>query len=164
LLYRHFGDFDAFVAEFVLDRFQQVAARAAALPERAGSGTVADNVTAAAGALSESNLLTLFSLVMLHPASIGKAASRRQNEARGSLLRRAFAEYLDAEKRLGRVTPDADTDALATALIATIHHLLLTHSRKHDPRRDLRRVITAVIAGITPRAERERRPTRRPAR
>jgi hypothetical protein len=101
---------------------------------------------------------------MLHPASIGKAASRRQNEARGSLLRRAFAEYLDAERRLGRVTRDADTDALATALIATIHHLLLTHSRKHDPRRDLRRVINAVIAGITPRAQRERRPTRRPAR
>jgi len=51
---------------------------------------------------------------MLHPASIGKAASRRQNEARGTLLRRAFAEYLDAEKRLGRVTRDTDTDALAT--------------------------------------------------
>jgi hypothetical protein len=68
------------------------------------------------------------------------------------------------ERRLGRVTRDADTDPLTTALIAIIHHLLLTHSRKRDPRRDLRRVIKAVIAGITPRAERERRLRRRPAR
>jgi AcrR family transcriptional regulator len=164
LLYRHFGDFDAFVAEFVLDRFQQVTARAAVLPEHAGNGTVANNITAAASALCQSNLLTLVSLVTLRPGSIGKAASRRLNQARGSVLRRAFAEYLDAEKRLGRVTPDTDTDALATALIATVHHLLLLQSRKEDLRRDLGRVVNALVAGITPCAEPDRRPKPRATR
>jgi hypothetical protein len=82
------------------------------------------------------------------------------------VLRRAFADYLAAEQRLGRVTPDADTDALATALIATIHHLLLllSHTRKADPRRELRRVINALVAGITPPAQPDRRPRRRAAR
>jgi AcrR family transcriptional regulator len=170
LLYRHFGDFDAFVAEFVLERFQQVSARAAALPGQAGSGTVAGNLAAAGGALFESNLLSLLSLVTLRPGSIGKGPRRRKNQTEGSVLRRAFADYLAAEQRLGRVTPDADTDALATALIATIHHLLLllllllSHTRKADPRRELRRVINALVAGITPPAQPDRRPRRRAAR
>jgi AcrR family transcriptional regulator len=166
LLYNYFGDFDEFVTEFVVDRFQRVTASAAPLSEHAGKGTVADHVTAAAEALFESNLLTLVSLVMLHPGSMRKPARGRQNEAGGGVLRRAFADYLDAEKRLGRVKPDADTEALATALIATIHHLLLTHGRhaKENPRRHLRRVINAVIAGITPPAEPDRRPTPRASR
>jgi hypothetical protein len=86
------------------------------------------------------------------------------SERGGSVLRRAVAEYLEAEKRLGRVRPDADTDALATALIATVHHLLLLHGRKEDPRRDLRRIVTELGAGITPRAEPDRRPRPRATR
>jgi AcrR family transcriptional regulator len=164
LLYRHFADFDTFVAEFVHDRFQRVAARAAALAKDAGSGSVADNLTAAAGALFESNLLTLLSLVTLRPGSIGKGASRRANQAAGSVLKGALADYLAAERSLGRVTPDADTDALATALVATIHHLLLTHSQRRDPRRELRRVVNAIVVGITPPAEPDRRQRRRAAK
>jgi AcrR family transcriptional regulator len=152
LLYNHFGDFDQFVTQFVLDRFRRAAASAPDLPERAGTRTVAGNITAAALMLFESNLLTLVSLVTIRPASIGNQASRRRGEPRVGMLRRAFVDYLDAEKELGRVIPDADTDALATAFIAIIHHLLVTHSRD-DPdvvRRRLRRVIKALIAGITP--------------
>ena len=154
LLYNHFGDFDHFVTELVLDRFRQTAARAADLPARAGRRSVADNVTSAALVLFDSNLLTLISLVTIRPASLSNRASERRDEARGGALKRAFVDYLDAEKNLGRVIPDADTEALATALVATIHHLLLTHSRddRDHVRRHLRRVIRALVAGIIPKA------------
>ena len=45
MLHRHFADFDAFLAEFVLDRVERLDARAAALREAAGTGTVAGNLT-----------------------------------------------------------------------------------------------------------------------
>src|ERR1051325_600340 len=55
VLHRHFADFDTFLAELVLDRAVQPEARAGALRDSAGSGTVAGNLTAA--------LVTLFSPV-----------------------------------------------------------------------------------------------------
>src|SRR5579859_8045892 len=45
VLHRHFADFDAFLAELVLDRIAGIDAQSAALRERAGTGTVADNLT-----------------------------------------------------------------------------------------------------------------------
>ena len=47
VLHRHFADFDAFLAELVLDRIGQIETQAAALRESAGTGTVAGNLTGA---------------------------------------------------------------------------------------------------------------------
>lgn len=47
VLHRHFADFDAFLAELVLDRIARIGGQAAALRESAGTGTVAGNLTAA---------------------------------------------------------------------------------------------------------------------
>src|SRR5512132_3307091 len=47
VLHRHFADFDAFMAELVLDRIGRIGAQAAALRESAGTGTVAVNLTGA---------------------------------------------------------------------------------------------------------------------
>ena len=47
VLHRHFADFDAFLAELVLDRIARIDAQAAALRESAGTGTVAGNLTGA---------------------------------------------------------------------------------------------------------------------
>ncbi len=41
VLHRHFADFDAFLAELVLDRIGRMDSQAAALREAAGTGTVA---------------------------------------------------------------------------------------------------------------------------
>src|SRR5882757_8131740 len=45
VLHRHFDDFDAFLAELVLDRVVRLDTHAAELRENVGSGTVTDNVT-----------------------------------------------------------------------------------------------------------------------
>src|ERR1039457_2528203 len=51
VLHRHFADFDAFLAELVLDRIGRIGEQAAALRESAGTGTVAGNLTGALTAL-----------------------------------------------------------------------------------------------------------------
>jgi AcrR family transcriptional regulator len=47
VLHRHFTDFDAFLADLVLDRAAQLETQARALRESAGTGTVANNLTSA---------------------------------------------------------------------------------------------------------------------
>src|SRR5438067_10276119 len=47
VLHRHFTDFDAFLAELVLDRAARIDDQAAALRAAAGTGAVADNLTRA---------------------------------------------------------------------------------------------------------------------
>jgi hypothetical protein len=44
---RHLADFDAFLAELVLDRIARLATQAAALRDSAGTGTVVGNLTGA---------------------------------------------------------------------------------------------------------------------
>jgi hypothetical protein len=39
-----------------------------------------------------------------------------------------FAGYLDAEKRLGRIKPGADTETLAFTLLGSLHHLFITQA------------------------------------
>src|SRR5919204_6261552 len=47
VLHRHFTDFDAFLADLVLDRAAQLETQANALRESAGTATVAGNLTSA---------------------------------------------------------------------------------------------------------------------
>jgi hypothetical protein len=51
VLHRHFRDLDQFLAAFTASRLAVIAQGAAALPGRAGSGTVAGNLTTATAAI-----------------------------------------------------------------------------------------------------------------
>src|SRR5579863_10287107 len=44
VLHRHFADFDAFLVELILDRAERTSARADAMREAAGTGTVVGNL------------------------------------------------------------------------------------------------------------------------
>jgi AcrR family transcriptional regulator len=148
VLHRHFADFDAFLAELVLDRIARLDAQSAALRGSAGTGTVAGNL---AGALTE-----LFGPVAV--AIVGLITFRYDLRAR---LRRArpgvgvpllteatamIAAYLGAERDLGRVAADADVDALAPMLIGAGH--LLFADRGADPSAEaVRRVVMTAIGG-----------------
>ena len=63
VLHRHFADFDAFLAELVLDRIARIDDQAAGLRESAGTGTVAGNLTGALMALFESVAVAIVGLV-----------------------------------------------------------------------------------------------------
>ncbi|MEU2717980.1 TetR/AcrR family transcriptional regulator [Streptomyces sp. NPDC007205] len=149
VLHRHFADFDAFLAELVLDRIGRIRARAAELRDRAGTGTVAGNLT--------ETLMTLFESVAV--AVAGLVISRDELRAR---LRQAtptgvpvlteatavIASYLTAERELGRLAADADVDTLAATLVGAGH--LLFADRKGTPpgTAALGRVVTTVLAGV----------------
>lgn len=152
VLHRHFTDFDAFLAEFVLDRIARMDAWGAALRDSAGTGTVAGNLTDA--------LMDLFGSVAT--AIITLVISRDELRAR---LRQAgltgipvaaeatamIAAYLTAECELGRIAVDADVDTLALTLIGAAH-LLFTDREGPPPTTEaVHEVVTTVTADVVQR-------------
>ncbi len=79
------------------------------------------------------------------------AVMEHDASSRGGLgdIERQFSDYLDAEKKLGRIGPEADTEALAFTLLGTAHHLIITR-RDHGPglRQQVRRIVAALVAGM----------------
>ena len=151
LLYNHFADLDGFLAELVLDRGRQAAAGVTQLRSRAGDGSVIANLTEAA--LSFGARVPIYaSLVRSRPA----LASRVRAAAPGAAsvlneIEAAFAAYLDTEKHLGRIAVDTDTETMALALIATVHHLVAT-DRAAGPElhKQVHRITATLLAGATP--------------
>lgn len=146
VLHRHFADFDAFLAELVLDRVGRVDAQAAALRDAAGSGTVVGNVADA--------LTDLFGTVAV--AIVGLITSRDELRARLREARPAgvpllveaaemLASYLAAERELGRVPADADVDVLAPTLIGAAHLLFADRTGTPPDAEAVRRTVAAVV-------------------
>ncbi|MFJ8780341.1 TetR/AcrR family transcriptional regulator [Streptomyces sp. NPDC102476] len=146
VLHRHFEDFDAFLADLVLDRIGRIEARSRALRESAGTGTVVDNLTAALTELFGTIALRIVGLVIARDA-----LRARLREARGGgvpVLREAtamVAGYLAAERDLGRVPADADVDLLAPALIGAAHLLFADTEGAMPGEEEVRRVVATVV-------------------
>jgi AcrR family transcriptional regulator len=152
VLHRHFTDFDAFLAELVLDRVGRMDDRTAALRESAGNGTVAGNLTGALRSLFESVALALVGLVAARDEL--RARLRRDLPAGVPVLTEAaimIASYLAAERDLGRIAPDADVDTLAAMLIGTTHLLYAGHDGTPPETEAVRKIVTTVLAGAVPR-------------
>jgi AcrR family transcriptional regulator len=150
VLHRHFADFDAFLAELVLDRIARLDDQAAALREAAeiGTGTVAGNLTGALMDLFGSVAVAIVALVTSRDAV--RARLRRTTRSAGvPLLTEAtavIAAYLAAERERGRVAADADVDTLALMLIGTGHLLFAGRPDGAPPEADaVRKVVTEVV-------------------
>lgn len=149
VLHKHFSDFDAFLAELVLDRIARLETQSTALRESAGTGTVAGNLTDALSELFGSVAVAMVGLVTSRDAL--RARLRQTTPTGVPMLTEAagmVAEYLAAEQELGRIAPDADVATLAPMLIGTGH--LLFADRKGDPPEPeaVRRAVSAAVAGI----------------
>jgi AcrR family transcriptional regulator len=150
MLHRHFRDLDAFLAEFAADRLQAITDSGADLPARAGHGTVTGNLTDALLTLFSSNALALMNLVATRP-ELGPAIEHATAAGSGSLgdVEEQFAAYLDAEKKLGRIAPDTDTQTYAFVLLGSVHHLAMTSPAGLPDLPDrIRRIVTALVAGM----------------
>jgi len=149
VLHRHFDDFDAFLAEFVLDRIHRMAPQAAALRESAGTGTVADNLTAALQALFSSVAVAIVPLITFRD---GLRARLRQTWPVGvPVLTEAatmLAAYLAAERDLGRIAADADVDTLAPTLIGAGHLLFADRNATPPEASAIHKMVTTVLAGV----------------
>jgi AcrR family transcriptional regulator len=149
VLHRHFTDFDAFLAEFVLDRIGRMDAQAAALLDAAGTGTVTANLAAA--------LTALYNSVAV--ATVGLVAARDGLRAR---LREAWpagvpvltegmvmiTSYLTAEQERGRIAADAEVDMLGPALLGGVHMLFVSRENVPPDPEAIGKVVTTVLAGV----------------
>ncbi|MFE3108280.1 TetR/AcrR family transcriptional regulator [Kitasatospora indigofera] len=151
VLHRHFADFDAFLAELVLDRTARIDGQAAALRARAGTGTVTGNLTEALGTLFESVAVAIVGLVISRDEL--RARLRPSVPAGVPLLAEAttmIAGYLAAEREAGRIAADADVDTLAPTLIGA-GHLLFAGAAGTPPESEaLRKTVATVLAGVLP--------------
>ena len=150
VLHRHFDDFDAFLAEFVLDRIGRMAPQAAALRESAGTGTVAGNLTGALTALFGSVAVAIVPLITFRDEL--RARLRQAWPAGVPVLTEAavmIASYLSAERELGRIAADADVDTLAPTLIGAGHLLFADRTTAPPEAGAVRKMVTTVIAGVT---------------
>jgi AcrR family transcriptional regulator len=124
VLHRHFADFDAFLADFALDRVAGIGDLADGLRARAGTGTVAGNLAAALAELFTPQVLALIRLVIARDEL--RARLRTATGSRLPLVSEStamVAGYLEAERDLGRIASAADIGTLAPTLIGAAHLL-----------------------------------------
>jgi AcrR family transcriptional regulator len=147
VLHRHFADFDAFLAELVLERVRQVDTQATALRESAGTGTVAGNLTAALTDLFGSVAVAIVALITFRDDL--RARLRQAGHAGVPVLAEATAMiacYLTAERDLGRIAADADIGLLAPTLIGAGHLLFADRKGALPEDAAVRAMVTTVLA------------------
>lgn len=149
VMHRHFADFDAFLAEFVLDRAGRMDPRAAALPGAAGAGTVAGNIAGALTALFSSAAVAIVALVDFRDDL--RARLRESWPAGVPVLTEAMeiiASYLAAERDLGRIAAGADIDTLSAVLMGAGHRLFADRTSAPPEAAAVARMVTAVVGGV----------------
>ena len=149
VLHKHFADFDAFLAELVLDRIGRMESEAAALRESAGTGTVEGNLTAALMSLFGSVAVAMVSLITFRDEL--RARLRETWPTGVPVLTEAvdmIAGYLAAERDLGRISADAEVGLLAPALIGAAHLLFADRTGSPPQPESVRRMVTTVLVSV----------------
>jgi AcrR family transcriptional regulator len=119
VLHRHFSDFDAFLAELVLDRAAQLETQASALRESVGTGTPADNLTTALTTLFGPVPVAIIPLITFRDELRARLRQARPEGGIAILAQAttAISAYLADERDLGRIAADADLDSLTLSLV-----------------------------------------------
>ena len=148
VLHRHFADFDSFLCELVLDCARRFETTGSSLLYAAGSGAVEKNVTDVLISLFDSVALGIVSLLIFRDDLLAKIRNVRPSGV--PLLTdaaSAVADYLRAERNIGRVGVDADIDVLAPTLIGAVHLLCADRSSRAPDPVEIRHVVATVMSG-----------------
>lgn len=123
VLYKHFEDLDDLLAAVVLEWFGGVAAALEGLVARAGTGTVAGNLVEGGRQFAGSPAPAVVALIQTRPGIMSRLLAALEAGRPGlPTIERAFAAYLEAEQKLGRVDASADPRAVAVTLVGALHH------------------------------------------
>jgi AcrR family transcriptional regulator len=147
VLHRHFADFDAFLAEFVLDRVHRL--DAGALRDAAGTGTVVDNVADALRTVFESVAVAIVPLVTFRDEL--RARLRDAWPAGVPVLTDAIeliASYLTAERDLGRISPAAEPQFLGPMLVGSAHLLYADRTGEKPSPEAVRKMVASALSGF----------------
>jgi AcrR family transcriptional regulator len=146
VLHRHFADFDAFLAELVLDRIRRLDAQGAVLRESVGQGSVVDNLTNTLTDLFSSVAVAIVSLTISRD---GLRARLREAVPTGvPILTDAghlVIDYLTAERDQGRIPAGTDVSTLALTLIGTTHMLFADRTGHQPSPAEVRKVVASVV-------------------
>jgi AcrR family transcriptional regulator len=153
VLHRHFEDFDGFLAELVLDRLARLERQAAALLDAAGAGTVLGNLADAVEAIFGPVAVRIVHLIIARDEL--RTRLRAAEAARGDrpvgipILNETaalLADYLGAERELGRLAPDADVDTMGRTVVGAVHLVFAARDEPPEPER-VDRVLATVVGG-----------------
>ena len=153
VLHRHFTDFDAFLADIVLDRAAQMETQAGALRASAGTGTVAGNLTGALTALFGPVPVAIIPLITFRAELRARLRQARPGGGIAILAQVATAvcAYLAEERELGRIAADADVDALTLALVGGGHLLFADRDSGPPATATVNRMVITVLADVLQR-------------
>jgi AcrR family transcriptional regulator len=150
VLHRHFADFDAFLAELVLDRIARVGDQTLALRDAAGTGTVAGNLTEALTDLFSTVAVAIIALITFRDDL--RIRLRQASGTTGVPLATEavamIASYLNAEQELGRISADTDVSTLAAMLVGTGHLHFADRESGPPAAEAFHAVVTSAIAGV----------------
>ena len=122
---------------------------AAALLARAGTGTVAGNLTWFAERLLDSPAVALAPEIIADGAlSRAMAADAHRAGAGPHMFDAWFADYLAAEQRTGRVHPEVDVGAFGFLIAGAVHNLIVSGEPYPRPGRGQ---IASVLAAVAAR-------------
>jgi AcrR family transcriptional regulator len=158
VLHRHFSDFDAFLADLVLDRAAQLERQAEMLRESAGAGTPVDNLTAALTMLFGSVPLAIIPLITFRDELRARLRQARPGGGIAILAQvtTAVSAYLADERDRGRIAADADLESLTLSLVGGGHLLFTDRDPGPPTTAAVHRFVTSVLADVVQR--RPRRP------
>ncbi|WP_031034684.1 TetR/AcrR family transcriptional regulator [Streptomyces sp. NRRL F-5650] len=156
VLHRHFADFDAFLAELVLDRAARLETQALALREAAGTGTVAANLAEALTTLFGPVPVAIIPLITFRDEL--RVRLRQAMPGGGiailSQVTAAVSAYLADERARGRISADADIDSLTLSLVGGGHLLFADRDPGPPAAATVAGMVNAVLADVVQRRPR----------
>jgi AcrR family transcriptional regulator len=153
LIYRYFADLDEFLAELTAARVRLAVGSVSGLADRAGHGTVTDNLSEALLALlgPGSHVPVISGIVTFRPSLMQRLHQILDAASAFGEIEASLAAYIEAEQRLGRLSPSADPGTEAVILWGAAHHLVFTRrSAAAEFPEQVRKIVTAVITGMEP--------------
>ncbi|WP_410582208.1 TetR/AcrR family transcriptional regulator [Amycolatopsis sp. lyj-108] len=151
VLYNHFSDKEELLANALAEHVRRVEAGLDELPAP-GSGTVEANLRAqlSYGLALHKEILPAFAGLLARPAVLARYGELGEGT---ETWRDRLAEYLCAEKELGRLAGDAQ--AAAAMLVGVCHETVLAGLLPHGPKvttsPGTEAVVTTVLEGIAAR-------------
>ncbi|GLY71898.1 TetR/AcrR family transcriptional regulator [Actinoallomurus iriomotensis] len=159
VLYNHFADKEDLLAQALHAHVSSVERSLGTPPARAGAGEVADNLRAYVehGLRLHVAILPAFAGLLAQPKVLTRFAGLPNPMAGGRGLRAHLADYLRAERDLGRLAPDADPESAAVMIVGACHEMVLPNLLRGVPAEEIEippgftdGLVATVMRGIGP--------------